>query len=667
MARLSTERYLRETQNGEHADLKTWIYERAHLCAFIPRLMDALVSHETFRCLSRSQILDLALLGNATKVDKTAISFSKGTRLWVARGRICLGFEDSEDAQAEIGEGAFIDKFPDKAKIRSIKNRPPDEPRAWVVHMDAQEVKSAVSAALNLVMDGEPQVGKVIVVCATGERERAGASDLARLLADTLREDLPGPKDAVRFRQPASLAEVQAEVNEPGIVVVDAHRLNKAALESADLAKITSKVVHLCPTSFEPMSGPLRERPIVRCVLLDEGGRDRPPNLRQSIPWAGPFLGRFFPKDRFDAQVTSDPPPAYYPGTVRLLLTKWKKLARQRLQDLPDEDRATMYRLGRAATDRRVGVALGGGGALGFAHIALLEELERYEVPIDMVSGVSFGSLVGGFYAADGLKGLERLKLQRRRLQAALLTSSMVPPAVEWYLLFALLGTRLEEVPVPFFPVALNLETAEEFTPTIGSMARGIRMSSALPGMLTPYVSPARRIGPDFTLEKDVPRRLVDGATVNNVPEGILIREGADFLVASDVIALPPPPESLFPQVLDLPKFVPPVVDVFEGSLLLGGAVLKAFAATVFPFVRMQDMMRSMSYLTRVADDRDADFANDRFRPPLGAFSMWDFGKAERIMDAARQSASAFASQVKAQWLERGKNVNGAGPRPPAA
>ena len=60
-------------------------------------------------------------------------------------------------------------------------------------------------------------------------------------------------------------------------------------------------------------------------------------------------------------------------------------------------------------TDRRVGVALGGGGALGFAHIPLLEALDRFEVPIDMISGVSFGSLVGAYYASYGLTALERL------------------------------------------------------------------------------------------------------------------------------------------------------------------------------------------------------------------------------------------------------------------
>lgn len=278
-----------------------------------------------------------------------------------------------------------------------------------------------------------------------------------------------------------------------------------------------------------------------------------------------------------------------------------------------------------------------------------------------MISGVSFGSLVGAYYASYGLKALERLKLQKRRLQGALLASSMFPPTVELYLLIALLGKRLEEAPVPFFPVALNLETAEEFTPTIGSMARGIRMSSALPGMLTPYFSPARRLGREYALVKDIPKRLVDGATVNNVPEGILVREGADYIIASDVIALPPPPESLIPRVLDLPEGAWPVFDFVEASLLGLGSLASAIVGTAWPFARMKDTMRSMSYLGRVADDRDADFANERFRPPVGGFAMWDFGEAQRIMDTSRAEALRFASVAKANWLKQAEEKNGAG------
>ncbi len=55
----------------------------------------------------------------------------------------------------------------------------------------------------------------------------------------------------------------------------------------------------------------------------------------------------------------------------------------------------------RASNERpRIGLALGGGGARGAAHIGVLRELERLRIPIDAVAGVSMGAIVGGLYAS---------------------------------------------------------------------------------------------------------------------------------------------------------------------------------------------------------------------------------------------------------------------------
>src|SRR5205085_5687168 len=64
-----------------------------------------------------------------------------------------------------------------------------------------------------------------------------------------------------------------------------------------------------------------------------------------------------------------------------------------------DPAKPALERLARAIARRRVGVALGGGAAWGLAHIALLRGLERARIPVDLLVGVSAGSLVGAFYA----------------------------------------------------------------------------------------------------------------------------------------------------------------------------------------------------------------------------------------------------------------------------
>src|SRR5690348_13989291 len=62
------------------------------------------------------------------------------------------------------------------------------------------------------------------------------------------------------------------------------------------------------------------------------------------------------------------------------------------------------------STRPRVGLVLGGGGARGIAHVAVIKELERLHVPIDCIAGTSMGSLVGGLYASGmGIDEIEAL------------------------------------------------------------------------------------------------------------------------------------------------------------------------------------------------------------------------------------------------------------------
>lgn len=77
-------------------------------------------------------------------------------------------------------------------------------------------------------------------------------------------------------------------------------------------------------------------------------------------------------------------------------------------------------RWARAVTYRRVGVALGGGGAWGWAHVALLSGMHRQGVPVDLVSGVSFGAVAAAYYALAGDPGQAYLLEHDRELQSVL-------------------------------------------------------------------------------------------------------------------------------------------------------------------------------------------------------------------------------------------------------
>ena len=179
-------------------------------------------------------------------------------------------------------------------------------------------------------------------------------------------------------------------------------------------------------------------------------------------------------------------------------------------------------RLARLLRGRSVGLALGGGGALGFAHIGLIRVLERAGIPIDYVAGVSFGALVAGVYVGGGLPALEKMIRSRRELFArvfgCLITSSFLGRFVD-----DLTGNQaMGSTEIPFIPVGLDMDTGQEYVLPEGTLGEGVQSSSCMPGAF-----PALRFGE---------KRLVDGGVVNNVPATAAWQAGADFILASNII-----------------------------------------------------------------------------------------------------------------------------------
>jgi predicted acylesterase/phospholipase RssA len=305
---------------------------------------------------------------------------------------------------------------------------------------------------------------------------------------------------------------------------------------------------------------------------------------------------------------------AYYPGTVRLEFNNLDHLERiTNLDgDLPERDTKSFERLARAVAEVRVGLALGGGAAWGFSHIALIEQLIAYDMPIDIISGVSFGSLAGAFYAAADSKGLDYLVKHATRFQLALFGSIAIPPlaaaTIDWYL-----GERrLEYLALPFFPIGLDVDSGEEFSPARGTVGEGVRSASQIPGLLPPLIK--RKEG----------RRLVDGMFVNNVPESVLVRERADYIIASDV--------------------VPPALRSSE-------TFWSPFWSFVSPFSKLNDNVRAVGTLIEVVNNRDRDVASRKFAPYAGA-GMLDFYKAEQIVERTRPDAEKFARSVRNAYLD---------------
>ncbi len=178
---------------------------------------------------------------------------------------------------------------------------------------------------------------------------------------------------------------------------------------------------------------------------------------------------------------------------------------------------------------KRVGLALGSGGARGWAHLGVLQALRERDVHVDFVAGTSMGAVVGAFLAArreDVLRELAE-NLDWRRLRQFFWEISMSRSGLtDGRRLLEetrhLLGVReFRELDLPFRAVATDLDTGSEVVLSSGNLLQALRASISIPGLFSP-VRMGRRL-------------LVDGGLVNPVPVGVARAMGAQVVIAVDV------------------------------------------------------------------------------------------------------------------------------------
>ena len=205
---------------------------------------------------------------------------------------------------------------------------------------------------------------------------------------------------------------------------------------------------------------------------------------------------------------------------------------------------------------KRVGLALGGGGARGLAHIGVLRVLEKEGIPIDLIAGTSIGALVGAAYASgtssDELQKKAEEYLNSHEFRSSALRAFEAAHAKgeiglaqkietylrnHFYLIQAMFkpgilsnedfqvtidyfipDVEIEETRIPFRAVATDLVSGEEITFSEGSLRQAVMASCAVPGAITPL--------------KEGERLLSDGGIICRVPCSVARQEGADIVIA---------------------------------------------------------------------------------------------------------------------------------------
>lgn len=249
----------------------------------------------------------------------------------------------------------------------------------------------------------------------------------------------------------------------------------------------------------------------------------------------------------------------------------------------------------------RIGLALGGGAARGFAHIGVIQVLEENGIKPDLVVGTSAGSLVAALYAS-GKSGAE-LGAMAASMDESAITDWSYPgrglirgEALARYVREHTGGRSIERMRIPLGIVATDLASGAAVLFQIGDPGVAVRASSAVPAVFQPV-----RIGT---------REYVDGGLVAPVPVRFARQMGAELVIAVDISEAP------------------------EGNPTADS---------------MQILLQTFAIMGRSINNFELREADVVLRPMLPGMSSADFAARKRVIQAGRTAAQAQLADLRAR------------------
>ena len=227
---------------------------------------------------------------------------------------------------------------------------------------------------------------------------------------------------------------------------------------------------------------------------------------------------------------------------------------------------------------KKIGLALGGGGAKGFAHIGVIKTLVEAGIPIDYIAGTSMGALVGGYYAAT--KNIRRLEALATHIEWKKYFPShdleqnhknifFRDASIEHVLDEEFHTIKIEDLQIPFTAIATDAKNGEEVRISKGKLVSAVRASAALPIIFSPVEVNGRL--------------LIDGGLANPVPANVVREMGAEYVIAVDVSSkwLDQPEKML--EIRDMYSIIMNSISVIEYQI--GKTALKSADIVLRPSV----------------------------------------------------------------------------------
>jgi NTE family protein len=255
----------------------------------------------------------------------------------------------------------------------------------------------------------------------------------------------------------------------------------------------------------------------------------------------------------------------------------------------------------------RIGLALGGGAARGFAHVGVIQVLEEAGIRPALVAGTSAGSLVAAIYAS-GKTGTQLQQIAESMEEAAI-TDWTLPifnrgmlrgEALARYVNGQVNSRLIEDMPMPLGIVATDLNSGKDAVFQRGDTGTAVRASSAVPAVFQPV--------------KIAGREYVDGGLVSPVPVRAARKMGAELVIAVDISSPP------------------------EGNLA-GGT--------------LEILLQTFAIMGKSINTFELNDADVVVRPLLTGVSSADFGSRKKSIEAGRQAMLKALPQLRAAILAK--------------
>ena len=295
----------------------------------------------------------------------------------------------------------------------------------------------------------------------------------------------------------------------------------------------------------------------------------------------------------------------------------------------------------------KLGIALGGGSAKGYAHLGIIKTLSENGFNFDVVTGTSIGAFVGAVYAGGGLKELEEISrdIKLKDLPKILSPTFSKTGLLSGNYIKTLLNRvidaeNIEDLSIPYAAVSTDINKGETVTFTSGSLYKAIRASIAIPGLFTPVI--------------DGDRFLVDGGALDPVPVEAAKDLGADKIIAVDLIRK----HNDFSEDMGTQKILKdlPFHDEFETlaqyfkSLGESLYIFESENKGIFAQKTVADIIQRISIVTqsRLVDQSFKINPPDLvIRPDTSEIGIMDFHKAERGIEIGVEIATKLLPKIK--------------------